>query len=239
MVEKQVGEIRQFSSEAMQALAREEIALEKLTGPSGNGNDANAEDAYLLMSKLVAQTVEFRETYSRGHSERVALLAKDIAMNMSCTDTFIEDVQLAALVHDIGKIIIPDHILFKPGRLTSAEYSEIKAHPGTAVDLIRHVDRFNEVIPMVESHHEFYNGKGYPKKLKGKNIPLGARILSVANAYDAMTCTRPYRPRHTNEEAIRILKKGAGAQWDPVVIDAFLQTLRQDSEMLPASLATG
>jgi len=104
------------------------------------------------------------------------------------------------------------------------------------VDIIRHVDYFRGIIPLVESHHEWYNGKGYPRKLTGENIPLGARILAIADAYDAMTCPRPYRPRLSNKEVVQALKKGAGTQWDPAVVDAFLRILKRESRMLDTAL---
>ena len=235
-VEQQVGQIRQCYSEAIQALAREEIALEKLSGAPGTGKKADFEDVYLQMAMVLAQMAEMHEPYARGHSERVALLANEIALRLGCSDELIRNIQLAAIVHDIGKIVIPDHILFKPGRLTSAEYSEIKRHPIATVDIIRHVDHFKDIIPLVESHHEWYNGNGYPKKATGQNIPLGARILAIADAYDAMTCPRPHRPRLSNEDAVQALKKGAGTQWDPAVVDAFLKILKRESTMLETTI---
>jgi len=235
-VEQQTGQVRQYCREAIEALAREEVALEKLSGAPGTEKRADFEGTYLQMARVLAQMVEMHEPYARGHSERVVLLANEIAIQLGCPDQLIRDIQLAATVHDIGKIVIPDHILFKPGHLTSAEYSEIKRHPMATVDIIRHVDYFRDIIPLVESHHEWYNGKGYPKKLKGENIPLGARILAVADAYDAMTCPRPYRPRLSNEQAVQVLKKGAGTQWDPAVVDAFLRILKRESRMLETTL---
>ncbi len=235
-VEQQTGQVRQYWREAIEALAREEMALKEASGAPGTTKKADSEDVYLQIARVLAQTVEMREPYARGHSERVALLANDIALQLGCPDELIRDIQLAATVHDIGKIVIPDHILFKPGHLTSAEYSEIKTHPMATVDIIRHVDYFKSIIPLVESHHEWYDGRGYPKKLTGENIPLGARILAVADAYDAMTCPRPHRPRLSNEDAVQALKKGAGTQWDPTVVDAFFRILKRESRMLETTL---
>jgi len=235
-VEQQTGQVRQYCREAIEALAREEMALRKLSGASGLEKNADFEDVYSQVARVLAQMVEIHEPYARGHSERVALLANDIALQLGCPDELIRDIQLAATVHDIGKIVIPDHILFKPGHLTSAEYSEIKTHPMATVDIIRHLDCFKSIIPLVESHHEWYDGKGYPKKLAGENIPLGARILAVADAYDAMTRPRPHRPRLSNEDAVQALKKGAGTQWDPAVVDAFLRILKRESRMLETTL---
>jgi len=235
-LEQQTGQVQQYYHEAIKALAHEEMALKKLSGAPGTEKKADLEDVYLQVARVLAQMVEMHEPYAHGHSERVALLANEIALQLGCPDELIRDIQLAATVHDIGKIVIPDHILFKPGHLTSAEYSEIKRHPMATVDIIRHVDYFRGIIPLVESHHEWYNGKGYPRKLTGENIPLGARILAVADAYDAMTCPRPYRPRLSNKEVVQALKKGAGTQWDPAVVDAFLRILKRESRMLETAL---
>lgn len=235
-VEQQTGQVRQYCREAIEALAREEMALRKLSGASGIEKNADFEDVYLQVARVLAQMVEIHEPYARGHSERVAVLANEIALQLGCPDELMRDIQLAATVHDVGKIVVPDHILFKPGHLTSAEHSEIKRHPTATVDIIRHVDYFKGIVPLVESHHEWYDGKGYPRKLKGGNIPLGARILAVADAYDAMTCPRPYRSRLSNEDAVQALEKGAGTQWDPAIVNAFLKILKRESRMLETAL---
>jgi response regulator RpfG family c-di-GMP phosphodiesterase len=190
----------------------------------------------LELAKVLALMAETREPYARGHSERVNMLANEIAVQMGYPDDQIRCLELAAIVHDIGKIVVPDHVLFKPGTLTPAEHNEVKRHPVASVEILRHVDCFSEVLPIVESHHEWFNGKGYPSRQKGDAIPLGARIVAVADAYDAMTCSRPHRARLSNEEAIQVLKKGAGKQWDPTVVEAFVRILERESRMLQDSL---
>jgi len=115
----------------------------------------------------------------------------------------------------------------------------VKRHPTVAVEIINHVDYFKDVASLIEAHHEWYNGKGYPKNLKGESIPLGSRIIAVADAYDAMTCPRPYRPRLSNEEAVQILKKGAASQWDPMVVDALFKVLERESMTLQAIPSEG
>jgi len=240
MVEQQVGQIRQYYDEAMQALAREEMALAQLSeAPSPTRTDDCGETC-LEMATALARTVEVREAYARGHSERVALVARDIAVQLGCPDELVRDLHLAALVHDIGKIAVPEHILFKRGRLSSVEWSEIRSHPLRSVEMIRHLESFKGAMPIVEGHHERHDGKGYPRGLKGENIPLGARILAVANAYDAMSSPRPYRPRLSNDDLIRVLTKGAGSQWDPSVVDALIQSLsRADSTARQLLVETG
>jgi putative nucleotidyltransferase with HDIG domain len=264
-VEHQVGQIQQYYRESIQALAREEIALEvldaarkgdkpkasdrkkaaearesakpvkefvrKLSPPPGPDQKSEFERA-LQTARLLALMAEIREPYARGHSERVNMVANEIAVQLGCSEELINDLKLAALVHDIGKVVIQDQILFKPSSLTPAEHNEVKRHPVASVEILRSVDFFSRVIPLVESHHEWYNGKGYPNRRRGEDIPLGARILAVADAYDAMTCPRPYRPSRSNEEAVELLKKGAGKQWDPAVVDAFIKILDRETKML-------
>jgi putative two-component system response regulator len=240
MVEQQVGQIRQYYDEAIQALAREEMALAQLSEapPSTHGDDCG--EACLEMATVLARAAEARESYARGHSERVALVACDIAAQLGCPDELVRDLHLAALVHDIGKIAVPERILFKQGRLSSVEWSEIRSHPLRSVEMIRHLDSFKGAMPIVESHHERHDGKGYPHGLKGEDIPLGARILAVANAYDAMSSPRPYRPRLSNDDLLRVLTKGADSQWDPAVVDALMQTLsRADSTARHLPVGTG
>jgi len=202
----------------------------------GSSKRADLEEVYLKMARTLALAVEAREPYTHGHSERVALLATEIATELGCPGELVREIQIAAMLHDIGKIVIPDHVLLKPGPLTPAEFSEIKRHPAAAVEILRCLDHLQSIKPLIESHHEWYDGMGYPNKLKGEEIPLGARILAVADAFDAMTSPRPYRQRLTDEEAAEILKDGAGTQWDPGVVDAFFRVLERESKMLEALL---
>ena len=201
-------------------------------------NPHRVDKVYLKVAKALALAVETRETYAQGHSERVNLLATQIATQMGCSNELLRDIALASRLHDIGKIAIRDEILFKPEPLTAAEYSEIKRHPRIAIEMLRHLDHFNNIFPIIEAHHEWYNGTGYPNRLKGEEIPLGARILAVADAYDTMTSPRPYRNRLSEEEALQIIREGAGSQWDPKVVDAFLKVIERESRMLQ-SLAVG
>jgi len=235
-VEQQAGQIQQYYKEAMEALSREQIVLGKL---GGEGQRDHLDEAYLQVARSLAVMAEAREPYARGHAERVSLRASEIAIQLGCNAELIKQIKLAAALHDIGKIVIPDQILFKAGPLTPAEFSEVTRHPTAGVEIIRNIEHFKDVIPLIECHHEWYNGKGYPRKLKGESIPLGARILAVADAYDAMTCPRPYRPRLSNEEAVQVLKKGAGAQWDPKIVDTMLKVLEREARMLKAMPAEG
>jgi putative two-component system response regulator len=235
-LQRQEGQIQNYHQEAMKSLTREQEAINKLGG--GNHQDG-LEEAYLQMAGSLALMAEAHEPYARGHSERVSLRAGEIAIQLRCSAEVIKRVKVAATLHDIGKVVIPDQILFKPGPLTPAEYSEVKRHPVAAVGIIQEVSYFEDILAIIESHHEWYNGKGYPKKLKGDEIPLGARIIAVADAYDAMTCPRPYRSRLSNEEAVQALKKGAAAQWDPRVVEALFKILERESKMLQLTPSEG
>jgi putative two-component system response regulator len=235
-VKQQVEQVEEYYNKAIQAISHEQVVLNKVGGEAqGDG----LEEAYLHMAESLALMAEAHEPYARGHSERVGLRASEIAVQLRCSEELVKRIKIAAMLHDIGKIAIPDHILFKSGLLTPAEYSEVKRHPTVAVEIINHTGYFKDVVSLIEAHHEWYNGKGYPKNLKAESIPLGARIMAVADAYDAMTCPRPYRPRLSNEEAVQILKKGAGSQWDPMVVDALFKVLEGEAKVLEAIPSEG
>jgi len=235
-VKQQVEQVEEYYNKAIQTISHEQMVINKV-GVEAQGD--GLEEAYLHMAESLALMAEAHEPYARGHSERVGLRASEIAVQLRCSDELVKRIKIAAMLHDIGKIAIPDHILFKSGLLTPAEYSEVKRHPTVAVEIINHTGYFKDVVSLIEAHHEWYNGKGYPKNLKAESIPLGARIMAVADAYDAMTCPRPYRPRLSNEEAVQILKKGAGSQWDPMVVDALFKVLEGDVKVLEAIPSEG
>jgi HD-GYP domain-containing protein (c-di-GMP phosphodiesterase class II) len=200
------------------ALAREQTVLNKLnlSGPD------RQEEMYFQVAKALAAMSETHEPYIRGHSERVSLLASNIAAQLGLSAQLTGQIKMSAILHDIGMVVVPDHVLGKPGPLTPAEYGEVKRHPKMTVELIRQIDYFKGLTPIIEGHHEWYNGKGYPNNLKGESIHIGARVLAVADAYDAMTCPRPYRARLSDEEVVQTLKKGAGGQWDPKIVEELL-----------------
>jgi response regulator RpfG family c-di-GMP phosphodiesterase len=239
-VELQVGQIRRYLYEAAEALGlQQQLAMQKpddmrqaqryarrMFQMGSAKQTQDLEESYLQMARTLAIIAESREPYASGHSERVGLLANEIAIQLGCSAEMIKQIKLAAILQDIGKIVIPDSILSKQGNLTPAEYREINRHPTASVEIVQHIDYFKDIIPLVESHHEWYDGSGgYPKKLRGEQIPLGARILAVADAYDAMTCQRPHRPSLTTDQAAQVIKRGAGKQWDPLVVESFLKKL--------------
>jgi len=238
-VELQVSQIRKYLYEAVEALGLEQMSLDKpdavrkaqryakrMFQISGTKDAADMREAYLQMARTLSSIAEAREPYASGHADRVGLLANEIAIRLGCSNEMKRQIKFAAILQDIGKIVIPDSILSKQGNLTPAEYKEINRHPMASVEIIQHVEYFKDILPLVESHHEWYDGSGgYPKKLKGEQIPLGARILAVADAYDALTCQRPHRPSLTTDQAAQVLKRGSGKQWDPHVVETFLKKL--------------
>jgi len=173
---------------------------------------------------LVA-TVEAKDIYTYGHSARVSKLARGIAEQMGLDAEEQEKIKIAGLLHDVGKIGIPEAILIKPGRLTDDEWAYIRSHPQIGESIIRQMssERVSELCPYVRHHHERLDGSGYPDRLEGDAIPLGARVLAVADAYDAMTSNRPYRNPFPSEEAIAELRRNAGVQFDAQAVDAFVE----------------
>jgi len=174
---------------------------------------------------LTARALEARDPYTQGHSERVAAYAAEIAKEMELSPQEVDDIALAGKLHDIGKIGISDKVLLKPGKLDQDEYEQIKAHPKKSVEILTPLAFLAPTFKMIYFHHERYDGKGYPKGLKGENIPLGARILAVADTYDALTSTRPYRHACSMDEAVKILLEVKGTQLDSACVDAFLKVL--------------
>lgn len=189
------------------------------------------EEAYLDMARTLALMVEARDPYTRGHSERLSWFAQEIAAEMNASAQLMQEVQIAGKLHDIGKVAIPDSILLKQGPLTPGELAEIQQHPTRGVEIIRFLSFLKDIFPLIEGHHERYDGSGYPHRLKGEDIPLGARILAVADAYDAITSERVYRHRRSHQEAMTILREGAGGQWDPDVVNSFERVLSRRASM--------
>jgi len=176
----------------------------------------------------LAAAIDARDPYTHGHTERVTNYCLAIARELDGIseigdyDNFLETLHIAALLHDVGKIGIPDHILNKTGKLTSEEYEEVKKHPTIGAMIIRPIKELWSVVNEVRHHQECFDGSGYPDGLKGSSIPFIARIIAVADAFDAITTDRPYRAKKSAEEAIKELKKFSGNQFDPVVVSALI-----------------
>lgn len=179
------------------------------------------EDLLIAFVRSLVSTLDAKDSYTRGHSERVALVARRLAQQLGISPREQEDIHLAALLHDIGKIGVEDAILGKPGRLTEAEFRKLQLHPVIGHDILQGIRNLEHILPGVRNHHENYDGNGYPDRLKGDDIPLMARILAVADAFDAMGSDRPYRGGMPLEQIERILMEGSGSQWDARVIRAY------------------
>lgn len=175
--------------------------------------------------RALASAIDARDPSTRRHSEHVSGIAVEIGREMGVGEADLEILEWGGLFHDIGKIGISDAILLKPGRLDREERIEMNRHPAKGAEILANADRLRAVVPLVRFHHEWYNGSGYPDRLIGDEIPLLARILAVADAFEAMTAVRPYQPRpKTLEQAIDELHRCSGTQFDPRVVDAFVRT---------------
>lgn len=175
-------------------------------------------------------TLEARDSYTRGHTDRVTEYTLEIARRMDFSEQDLRTLRIAGQIHDIGKIGVPDATLNKPGRLTDEEYEIIKTHMTIGPKLVEGLDFLKEATPIAFAHHERWDGKGYPHGLAGEDIPLGGRVMAVADAYDAMTSARPYRKGMPQEKAMQILREGAGSQWDAHIVEVFLKILDGDKE---------
>lgn len=183
---------------------------------------------YRAMQSLV-RVLESKDVYTAGHSDRVAEYTQKIARTMGFSPVKVEMLQQAAKLHDIGKLAIQETILNKVGALTQEEIQIIREHPIVGEDILRPVVFDDEVLEMVRSHHEFYDGGGYPDKLKGDNINIFAQVISVADAYDAMTSVRAYRGALTQQEAFEELRRNKGAQFNPAIVDVLIGVLQEAS----------
>ena len=171
----------------------------------------------------LAATVDAKDPYTHGHSAKVAIYAIEIAEKLGYSRDKIESIRVAALLHDIGKIGVSDQLLSKPGLLSLKEWKELRRHPELGVAILQHIEAIKDCLPSVLHHHERYDGSGYPTGLKGDNIPADARILAVADAYDAMTSERPYRSsKMAPEQALAELVCCTNKQFDPRVLNAFV-----------------
>jgi len=192
---------------------------------------------HLATIESLTMAIDAKDPLTRGHIKRVRRLAEALARATDYPQDQMEGLKAAALLHDIGKLAVPEHILSKPGRLSSAEYSKVMIHPVVGADILSNVEFPYEVVPIVKHHHEKFDGTGYPSGLKGEEIPLGARIITVVDCYDALTTNRPYRPRYALDQAIELMRRESGRTFDPVILDKFLEIVASLEEALP-SLAT-
>ena len=170
----------------------------------------------------LARTVDAKSKWTAGHSERVAEIAVRIARVMGFSDDYLNRIHRAGLLHDIGKIGVPANLLDKQGKLSDEEYERIKAHPEIGGKILEPIEVYRDIIPMIVQHHERYDGKGYPQGLSGKEIDPAARILCVADVYDALISQRPYRDGWVKEKATHFVKQNSRVMFDPDVVQVFL-----------------
>jgi diguanylate cyclase (GGDEF)-like protein/PAS domain S-box-containing protein len=173
-----------------------------------------------------AKTLEVKDHYTGEHVENTVFYATEVAKELGLSKEEAELVKQAATLHDLGKVGISEKILLKKSKLTKKEFNEIKKHPQYGADILRPIQFLHGIIPFIFYHHERWDGKGYPSGIKGSEIPLGARIIAIADVYQALTSDRPYRKAYPKKEAVKIIKRESGAQFDPAVVDAFLKVLR-------------
>jgi putative two-component system response regulator len=178
---------------------------------------------FLSTVKSLVSAIDAKDEYTRHHSTRVTEFTLKIAAKMNFSEKELGDLELASLLHDVGKIAVPENILNKPGKLTDQEFALIKEHPARGESILRPVIELKNIAPVVRAHHEHYDGTGYPDGLKGREIPLGARIMSVADTYDSITSERPYRKAASHRYAVKEIIRCSGSQFDPEVVEHFLE----------------
>jgi len=187
---------------------------------------------FINLIKTLVNALDTKSKWTKGHSERVTQYALSIGREMGLDEDALESLKVSALLHDIGKIGTYDVILEKPEKLTQEEIKLIQEHPVKGASILAPVEQLKEILPIIRSHHERINGSGYPDKLKGEELPLLARILHVADVYDALTTDRPYRKALSKKSALAELKRSSGAEFDPEVVEAFLKALERG--LIPA-----
>src|SRR5574344_1991703 len=187
--------------------------------------------------KSIAFALDAKDKYTHGHSLRVTVYSLALAKALDLPDDILEEIETAGLLHDVGKIAIPEKILLKPGKLTEEEFNIIKSHPELGEKLVEGIEKLRIISSWLKSHHERYDGKGYPTGLKGEEIPLSSRIIALADTYDAMTSTRAYRSALPHDAAMQEIKRCSGSQFDPKLAELFIsisdeiEKLKNNSEL--------
>jgi putative nucleotidyltransferase with HDIG domain len=188
-----------------------------------NSHVAHLNELYMATIESLAMAVDAKDQITHGHIRRVQVYAVHLAKRIGILDEQqLKAIEAAALLHDMGKLAIPEHILNKPGSLTPAEFDKMKRHSDIGADLLSSVRFPYPVVPIVRHHHENWDGSGYPSGISGSDIPIGARVLSVVDCFDALTSDRPYRPRLATAEAFEILRNRRGTMYDPLIVDTFI-----------------
>jgi putative nucleotidyltransferase with HDIG domain len=187
-------------------------------------------DLFIEVIRSLADALDARDPYTKGHSVRVSEYSVEMGKEMGLSEEKLELLEYMAILHDIGKIGIRDEILNKPGRLNDEEFCVMKSHPDVGAKILQSVNKLKSIVPGVKHHHEKFDGSGYTEGLKGKDIPLEARIVSVADTYDAMTTDRPYRKGLSHETAMKEINKTSGKQFDPDIVEIFNIIMKRKME---------
>ncbi len=195
---------------------------------------------YMSTIQALSSAIDAKDGVTSSHIRRVQTYSVALARALGVAATEeVKAIEAAALLHDTGKLAVPEHILNKPGKLTAAEFEAMKLHVDVGADILSSIEFPYPVVPIVRAHHENWNGTGYPRGLQGEDIPLGARILSVVDCYDALTSDRPYRPAMTQEQAVAIVVERRGSMYDPRVVDTFLELLPTLGKVIEAEPTLG
>ncbi len=190
------------------------------------------------MLSMLSRAIEARDPYTRGHSTRVTELAEAVAQRLGWSEERIASLRVGGPLHDIGKLAVSDEVLCKEGRLDDDELAQIREHPKIGAKLLLRVTALREAIPYVLYHHERWDGTGYPSGKAGEEIPVEARVLAIADAFDAMTSDRPYRSALSREEALAEVERCAGTQFDPKIARIFLEVFGETEAELPRAAAS-
>jgi putative nucleotidyltransferase with HDIG domain len=215
----ELGQLTENFNEMSARIAEQQVRL--------NEYASELEESYVSIVKVVAATIDARDPYTHGHSARVSRFSLQIGERIGLDSTELEDLRVACLLHDVGKIKTPDSILMKPSRLSLPEQKEMMRHPEYGASILGKASSLHKYIPAVRHHHERFDGQGYPDGLKGTDIPRFAAIMAVADAFDAMTSDRPYRKALSKDEALQELIRCAGTQFDPEIAGCFVELRQQ------------
>ena len=205
-----------FEQSILRARIRSQLRLKRLT------DQLEHTESVIFM---LAAAVEAKDAYTEGHLRRLQTYSERLAQEYGLSPTEVRAVRYGGVLHDIGKIGVDEAIIRKPGPLTPEETAQMRRHPDIGAQIISQLRFARDVAPIISGHHEYWDGSGYPRGLKGEDIPMGARIITIVDAYDAMTTDRPYRSALSDEEALRRLRAGRGTQFDPELLDVFLELI--------------
>ncbi|MBO4293169.1 MAG: HD-GYP domain-containing protein [Clostridia bacterium] len=210
----------------------EEMSEMKKMNDELTETNAVLESAYLELVETLRLAVEAKDNYTRGHSDRVSAYSVLLGEKLGLSTRRLKTLRIGGIFHDVGKIGVPDSILLKENGLNDNEYAEIKKHTVVGADMLQPVSYFKNILPIIKYHHEKYDGTGYPEGLKGEKIPYLARIVAVADSFDAMTSRRSYRNSLTRKKVIKQFEIGRGTQFDPQIADVMLDIINNEPEKI-------